>query len=42
MNKFWQALATLLPTGYAWPREPSSTLMRVLLGVALAFDNLSA
>lgn len=40
MNKFWQALATLLPTGYAWPRDPDSTLMRVLLGVALAFDEL--
>lgn len=30
MNKFWQALAALLPTGFAWPRDPNSTLMRVV------------
>lgn len=40
MEKFLQALAYLLPTGFAWPRDPSSTLMRVLRGVAGAFDEL--
>lgn len=38
MDKFWQALASLLPTGYAWPRDPSSTLMRVLRGLAAALS----
>lgn len=40
MEKFLQALANLLPTGFAWPREPSSTLMRVLRGIAAAFNDL--
>lgn len=40
MEKFLQALANLLPTGFAWPREPGSTLMRVLRGVAGAFTEL--
>ena len=40
MDKFWQALAQLLPTGFAWPRDPASTLMRVLRGMAGAFDEL--
>jgi uncharacterized protein YmfQ (DUF2313 family) len=40
MDKFWQALAQLLPTGFAWPREASSTLMRVLRGMAGSFDEL--
>jgi len=38
MDKFLQALAYLLPTGFAWPRDPDSTLMRVLRGLAGLFD----
>ena len=38
MEKFFQALAALLPTGFAWPREAGSTLMRVLRGIAGAFS----
>ena len=38
MNKFAQALAYLLPTGYAWPRAPESVLMRVLGGIAASFS----
>lgn len=40
MNKFWQALASLLPTGFAWPRDPASTLMRVIRGIAASFSEL--
>lgn len=40
MDKFLQALSYLLPTGFAWPREPGSVLMRVLRGVAGNFDEL--
>lgn len=38
MEKFLQALASLLPTGFAWPREASSTLMRVIRGIAANFS----
>jgi uncharacterized protein YmfQ (DUF2313 family) len=38
MEKFWQALAALLPTGFAWPRNPLSTLMRVMRGLAGSFN----
>ncbi len=34
MEKFSQALVYLLPTGYAWPRDQRSVLMRVLRGLA--------
>ncbi len=37
MSKFLQALAALLPTGFAWPRDPDSVLMRVLRAVAALF-----
>ncbi|MBQ0934581.1 putative phage tail protein [Ideonella paludis] len=37
VERFTQALAALLPTGWAWPRAESSTLMRVLRGLASAF-----
>ena len=37
MDKFWQALVSLLPTGFAWPRNPASTLMRVMRGIAASF-----
>ena len=40
MDKFLQALASLLPTGFAWPRDPNSTLMKVMRGVAGAFNEL--
>lgn len=40
MDKFWQSLAALLPTGYAWPRNPDSTLMRVVKALAGGFDEL--
>lgn len=29
MNKVWQAITHLLPTGYAWPRHMRSVLMRM-------------
>ncbi|MFI5443668.1 putative phage tail protein [Polaromonas sp. UC242_47] len=38
MEKFLQSLANLLPTGFAWPRDPRSTLMRVIRGVAASFN----
>lgn len=34
MDKLLQALAQLLPTGFAWPRHADSTLMRWLRGLA--------
>lgn len=40
MEKFFQALQYLLPQGFAWPRHPDSTLMRVLRGLAASFDDL--
>lgn len=40
MSRFSQALATLLPTGYAWPRTPDSTWMRLLEGLAGSFEEL--
>ncbi len=40
MSRFAQSLQQLLPTGFAWPRNPRSVLMRVLHGVAAAFDEL--
>lgn len=40
MDKFWQALSYLLPTGFAWPRDPNSTLMRVMRALALALNEL--
>lgn len=40
MDKFWQALAALLPTGFAWPRNPLSTLMRVMRAMAGGFSEL--
>ncbi len=35
-------LAALLPTGLAWPREPDSTLQRLLAGWAESFARLDA
>lgn len=40
MDKFWQALTYLLPSGFAWPRDPNSTLMRVMRALAGAFSDL--
>ena len=42
MSGFRQALAYLLPQGFAWPRDPDSVWMRLLGGVADAFDELDA
>ena len=40
MNKFWQALTYLLPSGFAWPRDPSSVLMRLVKALADALQEL--
>ena len=40
MEQYWQALAQLLPTGFAWPRDTASTLMRVVRGMAGSFHEL--
>ncbi len=40
MDKFFQALSALLPTGFAWPRDSSSVLMRVIRGLAGSFSEL--
>ena len=40
MDKFWQSLSFLLPQGFAWPRDPQSTVMRVLRGWALSLSQL--
>lgn len=42
MDKFVQALQHLLPTGYAWPRDSNSVLMRLLVGIAASLDELDA
>ncbi|MCU7371551.1 DUF2313 domain-containing protein [Paucibacter sp. O1-1] len=42
MDKYGQALQHLLPTGYAWPRDPDSVLMRLMGGMAAAFGDLDA
>ena len=36
------ALAALLPEGEVWPRDPSSTLMKVLGSLAVEFERLDA
>lgn len=40
VDRFYQSLTYLVPTGFAWPRDPSSTLMRTLRGVAGSFAEL--
>lgn len=40
MDKFTQALASLLPTGFAWPRHAGSVLMRWLRGTAAAYAEM--
>lgn len=37
---FEQSLAHLLPQGAAWPRDPRSVWMRVIVGLAALFDEL--
>lgn len=37
MDKFFQALTALLPTGFAWPRDTGSTLMGVIRALAGSF-----
>lgn len=38
--QFYQSLTYLVPTGFAWPRDPNTTLMRTLRGVAASFSEL--
>ncbi len=40
MKKFYQALASLLPSGFAWPRDPNAVLMRLVRGMAAALAEL--
>lgn len=40
MDRFYQALISLLPQGLAWPRDPSSTWMRVMRATAQSFAQL--
>lgn len=42
MDKFRQALQQLLPQGFAWPRDPSSTLQRLLAGMSDLFVETDA
>jgi uncharacterized protein YmfQ (DUF2313 family) len=42
MERFYQALTSLLPQGYAWPRDPNSVLMRLMRATAGAFGELQA
>lgn len=39
-DQFYQSLTYLVPTGFAWPRDPNTTLMRTLRGVAGSFSEL--
>lgn len=39
-DRFTQALAYLLPQGFAWPRSPASVLMRTVRGIAGSLDEL--
>lgn len=38
MEMFLQALAFLLPTGFAWPRDPGAVLMKFVKGLAGSFN----
>jgi uncharacterized protein YmfQ (DUF2313 family) len=40
MARYYQALCALLPKGYAWPRDESSTLMRLMRSLAGSFGEL--
>lgn len=42
IERFTQALAALLPQGYAWPRHPDSVLMRVIRAIAGMHVDLDA
>lgn len=42
MDKHRQALQQLLPQGFAWPRDPSSTLQRLLGGMSDLFAETDA
>lgn len=41
-DAYRQALAQLLPVGFAWPRDTGSVWMRVIDGMAGSFDELEA
>ncbi len=40
MDALLQSLTYLLPTGYAWPRDPDSVLMRTVRGIAASLAEL--
>lgn len=42
VEEYQAALAALLPRGRAWPRDPSSTLMKLLGGLAGSFARTNA
>lgn len=42
MDKFHQALQLLLPQGYAWPRDESSTLQKLVAGAGDLFAETDA
>lgn len=39
-NGLYDSITALLPTGYAWPRDPDSVLMRVMHGIAQSHADL--
>jgi len=41
-DKYLQALQHLLPSGYAWPRDEQSVLMRFLSGTAATLNDVEA
>lgn len=41
-DEYRDALAALLPSGAAWPRDPESQLMRFIGGLAVEFSRLDA
>lgn len=40
VESFVESLSDLLPEGFAWPRDPSSVLMRTIRGIAGSFEEL--
>lgn len=39
-DQFYQSLTYLVPTGFAWPRDPNTMLMRTVRGIAGMFAEL--
>lgn len=42
VNKYTQALASIMPKGFAWPRDPDSVQMRIVSGLAASFAEFDA